>query len=136
MDTTPKRYVHINVSKHPTHHLTDEEKANPRLVLHNLFDQITLTELRKRLWRWFGCTIKGNYPVDSTADEREDILYVYEWMQKIIDVCHLLNEHEKLKSPYNNYQYIVEEVRKMQEELEEEEERRDEKDEWEDDARA
>ena len=108
MNSIPKRYVQIDIRKHPTHHLTEDEKAHPWHVFAKLFDEVTVTDFREKLWKSFLCTMMGTYPTpELTAREREDIVYVYEWMKKLIDAAHIINEHEKLKSPYNHYHFLM-----------------------------
>jgi hypothetical protein len=115
------RYVHINIRKHPTHHLTDEEKDNPYLVFEHLYDdEISVTDFRDLLWKSFLATITGNY-CELSPEEREDVVFVYERLKKMIDAAHIINEHAKLRGKQGQHHFVVEE--EEEEELYDEETR-------------
>jgi hypothetical protein len=78
--------------KEVPHHLTEEEIANPWLVFDNLFDEVSLAYFRTMLWKSFLCTVMGTYPNDTTSEEREEIVYVYEQLKKVIDAIYVLNQ--------------------------------------------
>lgn len=75
--------------------LTNEEYADPTLVLDELFDFAHLPEWRTLLWDWLKITVSGSYNTETTAVERASILCVYEKLQKLIEASHLLYIQQK-----------------------------------------
>jgi hypothetical protein len=104
MQNNSKNHIQINIKKHPTHHLTDEEHENPYLVFEKLYDTISLTDFRELIWKTFLITITGSYPGESTPKEREDAVFVYEQIKKLIDAAHVINEHVKLRGRYSRFE--------------------------------
>ena len=76
--------------------LTNEEHADPNLVLEELFDFAHLPEWRNILWDWLKITVSGSYNAEtSTSSERASILFVYEKLQKLIEASHLMYTKQK-----------------------------------------
>lgn len=71
--------------------LTNEEHADPSLVLEELFDFAHLPEWRVLLWDWLKITVSGSYNTDVDASERKSVLYVYEKLQRLIEASHLIH---------------------------------------------
>lgn len=72
--------------------LSSEEIANPQLVFEELFDFAHLPEARSMLWDWLKATVTGTYPEDLSKEERNNILFLYEKMEKLIEAAYLLKE--------------------------------------------
>lgn len=70
--------------------LNKEEVADPIIVLDEIFDFAHLPEWRNLLWEWLKITVSGSYNTVSTETERSNILFVYEKLQRLIEVSHLL----------------------------------------------
>ncbi len=75
--------------------LNREEINNPQLVLTELFDFAHLPELKMLLWGWLKATVTGSYNKNLTNRERESILLLYEYMEKLLEANHLLNIKQK-----------------------------------------
>jgi hypothetical protein len=114
MDKTPKRYVQINVRNHPTQHLTEEEKENPWLVFATLYDITSVTNFRGLVWKSFSTLLTGSYN-ELTSQERDDVVFVYDYLLKLAEASHLINEHEKLKGQYGHHRFIVKEEEEEEE---------------------
>ena len=83
------------------HQLTKDEINDPYLVIKDLFQFGHLPEIREMLWESFKATITGNYPKRLDRKERNDIVYLYEYIERLVEASHLINENQKLKnSPY------------------------------------
>ena len=100
MQHNSPHYIHVNIKKHPTHYLTDKEKNNPYLVFEEQFDIMSLTAFRELLWKSFLSTITGSYNDHLSYKEREDVVFVYERIKKLIDAAHIINENAKLHELY------------------------------------
>lgn len=70
--------------------LTKEEVKDPIMVLDEVFDFAHLPEWRTLLWEWLKITVSGSYNTLSTESERNSILLLYEKIQKLVEVAHLL----------------------------------------------
>jgi hypothetical protein len=70
-------------------HLPNEYIEDPREFLFQLFDFAHLPQLRDMLREWFACTITGSWHQQS-VDQREDMLMMYEKMEQLLEVAHLL----------------------------------------------
>jgi len=72
--------------------LTNEEHADPDLVLEEIFDFAHLPEWRNILWNWLKITVSGSYNTEATTpSERASILFVYEKLQRLIEASHLIH---------------------------------------------
>src|SRR5690349_1276428 len=72
--------------------LSPEEVENPYLVLENLFDFAHLPQIREIFWEFFKATITGSYPKKLSWTERNEIVCLYEYIEKLIEAAHLLLE--------------------------------------------
>ena len=86
-----------------TSKLTEEEINDPFLVVHDLFDFGDFNDIKKMFWDFFKATITGTYSKKLRRDEQFDIVILYEYLEKLIEAAHLINEKNKLnKSPLEN----------------------------------
>ena len=69
------------------HLLNSQEKADPYLVIEELFDFAHLPDIREILWAWLKATVTGSYPKKLTHSERAEILDLYEKLEKLIEKC-------------------------------------------------
>src|SRR5258708_35514561 len=79
-----------------TSKLTEEEINDPFLVIHNLFDFGDFSDIKKMFWEFFKATITGTYSKKLRRDERIDIVTLYEYLEKLIEAAHLINEKNKI----------------------------------------
>lgn len=84
------------------HLLTSREKADPFLVIEELFDFAHLSDMREMLWAWLKATVIGSYPKKLTQSERADIIELYEKLEKLIEAVHLMHEKKKIKNKKGN----------------------------------
>jgi len=85
----------VVLQNYPTHKLTDEEKSNPYLVIDDIFQFGHLPDLREMLWNSFRSTITGTYHKELTRKERNEIVYLYEYMERLVEAAHIINESRK-----------------------------------------
>lgn len=71
--------------------LTAEQVANPMLVVHALFDFAHLPQLREMLWHLLRAVVTGSY-ASLPQDEKNDLLYFYEQLEKLMEAAHLLHK--------------------------------------------
>ena len=77
------------------HKLTEDEIANPYLVIEDLFSFGHLPDLREILWLSFKAIITGNFPEYLTNKERNDIVNLYEYLERLVEAVHLINEERR-----------------------------------------
>jgi hypothetical protein len=82
-------------ANYPIHNLTEEEKDDPYLVVQDFFSHIHLPEVREMLWASLKSTVTGNYPECLTRQEREDIVLLFELIERLVEAAHLINEKRK-----------------------------------------
>ncbi len=75
------------------HKLSKEETLNPHSVIYAFFDYAHLPQVREMLWEWLKITAVGNWQSLST-EERADVLYFYEQLEKLVEAAHLI--HKKM----------------------------------------
>ena len=73
--------------------LNPEQVANPMLVVHALFDFAHLPQLREMLWDLLRAVVTGSYS-SLSQDEKNDILYFYEQLEKLVEAAHLLHKSD------------------------------------------
>jgi len=73
--------------------LTPEQVANPMLVVHGLFDFAHLPQLREMLWDVLRTVVTGSYASLPEA-EKNDLLYFYEQLEKLLEAAHLLHKSD------------------------------------------
>ena len=83
--------VYIATSK-----LSEEEINDPYLVIHDLFDFGEFSDIKQMFWDFFKATITGTYSKKLRRDEQFDIVTLYEYLEKLIEAAHLINEKNKL----------------------------------------
>ncbi len=78
------------------YHLEPEEIKNPHLVIHRFFDYANIHQQRRHLWDWLRTTVSGSYCSPQLArDQRSDMLYFYEHLQRLIEAAHLIHLQQK-----------------------------------------
>lgn len=82
-------------TNYPLHHLNEEERSDPLLVIQDFFSHIHLPEVREMLWASFKATVTGSYPKCLTRKEREDIVLLFELVGRLVEAAHLINEKNK-----------------------------------------
>jgi HEPN domain-containing protein len=71
--------------------LNTDEKTNPFLVLHQLFDFANVAGIKDLLWQWLKITVTGGYTKKYTSyNEREHIVLLYEHLEKLLEASHLI----------------------------------------------
>jgi len=85
----------LPILPYPTHKLTEEEIADPLLVLQDFFSFGHLPDVRQMLWDWLRATVTGTFPKELDRRERNEILYLYEYLERLIEAAHLINEQRK-----------------------------------------
>lgn len=77
--------------------LPQDEPIDPQQVLTELFDFAHLPELKSVLWEWLKATVSGSYNKTMKTSERENILVLYEHLQKLLEASHIIyQEQQKL----------------------------------------
>jgi len=71
--------------------LTENEIADPQLVIDDLFDFAHLPDIRELLWDWLKVTVTGTYHKDLSASERSAILTLYEKMNRLVEAAHVIH---------------------------------------------
>lgn len=87
------------LTNYPIFYLSKEEIANPNLAIKDFFSFEHLPQLRELLWLFYKMLVTGNYLQNDalTPRERFDIALLYEYLHKLIEAAHLLNEKNMLK---------------------------------------
>ena len=75
--------------------LSEDEIKNPYLVIYELFDFGHFPDIKQMLWDSFKATITGTYSKSLSRDERYDIVVLYEYLEKLIEASHIINERRK-----------------------------------------
>src|SRR5258708_6990459 len=78
-----------------TSKLSKEEINDPYLVIHDLFDFGHFPDIRQMLWDFFKATITGSYSKKLGKEERFEIVVLYEYIEKLIEAVHIINEKKK-----------------------------------------
>lgn len=73
--------------------LNPEQVDNPIQVLHALFDFAHLPQIREMLWDMFRAVVTGSFGTLS-QEEKNDILYFYEQLEKLVEAAHLLHRSD------------------------------------------
>ncbi len=85
----------VVLQHYPTHKLTGEEINDPYLVIEDIFQFGHLPDLREMLWNSFKSNITGSYHKELTRRERNDIVYLHEYMERLVEATHIINENRK-----------------------------------------
>jgi hypothetical protein len=92
----------VVLQNYPIHKLTDEEINDPYLVIDDLFQFGHLPDLREMLWNSFKSNITGTYHKELTRRERNDIVYLHEYMERLVEATHIINESRKATGTKDN----------------------------------
>ena len=74
--------------------LTEEEMANPYLVIRDTFSCAYVHEIRKMLWTWLKNSLAENYPGPIRKKEQLNLIDVYERLEKLIEAGYLIYEEK------------------------------------------
>lgn len=89
-----------SVWKQPIHTLTEEEMADPYLVIDELFDFADLADARELLWDWLKTTVTGSYHKQLTSTERSALITMFEKIEKLLEAAYVLHERKTDKSKH------------------------------------
>lgn len=78
--------------------LSEEENENPWIVIDNLFDYARLPQIRELLWASFKTTVTGDYNNALERRERQDVVWLYEYMEKLVEALHIMHCERKQES--------------------------------------
>lgn len=78
-----------------TQTLSPEEIADPWLVIKDLFFFCDLPDWRQLLWTSFKANITGTYHKHLTCSERSDVVYLHEYMQRLVEAVWLLHRQQQ-----------------------------------------
>lgn len=79
----------------PLHKLTVSEISNPYLVIEDLFDCCHLPEWRQLLWSSFKSNITGTYHKELNRRERNEVVYLYEYLERLVEAAWVLHEKQR-----------------------------------------
>ena len=74
--------------------LTQEEREDPYLVIHDFFGFGHLPEIRKIHWEFLKVTVSGSYHTCSRR-ERANLIYLYERIEQLIEAVHIIHLRTK-----------------------------------------
>src|SRR5690349_7700437 len=94
-----KATTEITTDFYSNHTLSYEELVNPLLVIDRLFDFGKIEDIRELLWLSFRATIIGDYPRKLTRNQRNDIVCLYEFIEKLVEAAHLIYVDKKEAAP-------------------------------------
>jgi hypothetical protein len=80
-------------------HLSKKEIKKPITVVNDFFSFADLPQVRTIMWEWLKITVTGSYSKSLSRDERSDLLYFYEQLQKLIEAAHLLHAQGQTTTP-------------------------------------
>ena len=89
------------LQNYPIHHLNEDERDHPLTVLQDFFSYAHLPEVRQWLWFFFKTTVTGNFPKNLTSKQRNDLVLLFEQLQKLVEAAHLINEARKADSTFD-----------------------------------
>ena len=92
----------VVLQNYPTHKLTGEEINDPYLVIDDLFQFGHLPDRREMLWNSFKSNITGTYHKELTRKERNEIVYLHEYMERLVEATHIINESRKTSGIKDN----------------------------------
>ncbi|HEX2630681.1 MAG TPA: hypothetical protein VHM26_16810 [Chitinophagaceae bacterium] len=69
--------------------LSNEEIADPNLVIAAFFDFAHLPQIREMLWDFLKITVSGTWHTES-GESRNDMLYFFEKLEKVIEAIHII----------------------------------------------
>src|SRR6266404_2184273 len=83
------------LQNHSSDKLTEEGLNDAYKVIEDLFQMGDLSELQEMLWNSFKSNITGTYHKQLTRRERNDVVYIHEYMERLLDTVHIINESRK-----------------------------------------
>jgi len=75
--------------------LTEEGLNDAYKVIEDIFQIGDVFDLQEMLWNSFKSNITGTYHKQLTRRERNDVVYIHEYMEKLLDAVHIINERRK-----------------------------------------
>ena len=81
---------------HP-HQLSSEQIADPYSVIRDLFQFGHLPDLQHMLWNSFKTNITGTYHKELTRRQRNDVVYLYEYMERLLEAAWIIEEGQQGK---------------------------------------
>ena len=76
-------------------HLSQEEIANPYLVIHELFTYGDLPELQEQLWILLRAAATGDFNEVLTKLEQSNLFSFYELLEKLVEALYLIDMQPK-----------------------------------------
>jgi hypothetical protein len=81
------------------HTLSLSETQQPVQVFDELFDFAHLPEIRDMLWLWLKTTVCGSFHQTLSRTEKENLIALYEKMQKLVEAAWLVQQQGSKKVP-------------------------------------
>ena len=85
----------VVLQNHSSDKLTEEGLNDAYKVIEDIFQIGDVFELQEMLWTSFKSNITGTYHKQLTRRERNDVVYIHEYMEKLLDAVHIINESRK-----------------------------------------
>lgn len=82
---------------YPTFKLSDEEIEDPFLTIEDFFSFGHLPDIRQMMWEWYKSTVTGTFPRDLERRERKEITHLFEYLERLIEATHLLNQRRLME---------------------------------------
>jgi hypothetical protein len=83
--------------------LSVNEINDPYLVIKQFFEYASLPICREYLWEWLKATVSGTFnTVLMEKNQRFDMIYFYENIEKLIEAAHLIQLQKKYKPKKQN----------------------------------
>lgn len=77
-------------------HLDAQEREHPCLVFYRMFSYSHLPNIREDLWNWLVLTVTGGFNSDQYENDlRQNVMLLYEHLQKLIEAAHILHLRQK-----------------------------------------
>ncbi len=83
------------------HALSLPETDQPSLVFDELFDFAHLPEIRDMLWLWLKTTVCGSFHSSLSRTEKENLIALYEKIQKLVEAAYLVQKNGIQQFPGN-----------------------------------
>jgi hypothetical protein len=91
----------LSITHPPIHKLTGEEISNPYLVIEDLFDYCHLHQWQKKLWNSFKSNITGIYPKELNRRERNEVVYLHEYLERLVEAAWVIREKQRSSTPFD-----------------------------------
>lgn len=90
-----------SVNKHPEWHnqplrLSEEERANPQVIIEQFFESYHLQEVRETLWSWMVEIVSSSRSIAQEGRQRNDHIYFYEKIETLVEAAFLINQRSDL----------------------------------------